>query len=202
MRLLLCSDIHSDKTAARRIVDQSAKVDVVIGAGDFATCRKGLQQTIDILRGITRPTILVAGNAETTEELQAACDGWTAAHVLHGTGVTVGNLEFFGLGGAVPETPFGDWSYDLSEETARELLNNCPAGCVLVTHSPPHGAVDRDSGGRNLGSAAVLETVERTAPRLVICGHIHASAGRTEMIGDTPVINAGPMGTVSELPDR
>lgn len=201
MRLLLCSDIHCDKTAARRIVAQSANADAVIGAGDFATCRKGLQQTIDVLRDITRPTILVAGNAETTEELRAACDGWPDAHVLHGTGVTVAGVEFFGLGGAVPETPFGDWSYDLSEETARELLEDCPAGCVLVTHSPPRGAVDRDSGGRSLGSAGVREAIERTAPRLVVCGHIHASAGRTEMLGTTPVTNAGPMGMPYELSD-
>lgn len=200
MKLLLCSDIHCDTAAARRIVEKSNEVDVVIGAGDFATCRRGLQSTIDVLRRIDRPTVLVAGNAETTEELRTACDDWPSAHVLHGSGVTVEDVNFFGLGGAVPETPFGDWSYDLSEDTARTLLNDCPAGAVLVTHSPPQGAVDRDSGGRSLGSAAVLKTIERTQPRLVVCGHIHASAGRVELVGETPVTNAGPMGTVFDLP--
>lgn len=201
MKLLLFSDVHCDAAAARQIVEQSAAVDVVIGAGDFATCRRGLQGLIDVLREITRPTIVVAGNAEMTEELQHACGGWQAAHVLHGSGVSISGIDFFGLGGAVPETPFGDWSYDLSEETARRLLQDCPLGSVLVSHSPPHGVVDRDSSGRSLGSMAVLETIERTHPRLVVCGHIHASAGRTEYVGSTPVTNAGPMGTLYELAD-
>jgi uncharacterized protein len=199
MKLLLFSDVHCDEAASRRIVEQSAAADVVVGAGDFATCRRGLQELINVLREITRPTILVAGNAESTEELQDACDRWPAAHVLLGSGVSISGVPFYGLGGAVPETPFGDWSYDLSEETARELLQNCPVGCVLVSHSPPHGVVDRDSSGRSLGSTAVLEAIERTHPRLVVCGHIHASAGRTEFVGATPVTNAGPMGALYEL---
>lgn len=199
MKLLLFSDVHCDTAAARRIVEQSAEVDVVIGAGDFANCRQGLQETINAFRDIDRPTILVAGNAESTDELQRACEEWPTAQVLHGTGTNVGGVEFFGLGAAVPETPFGDWSYDISEETARELLTDCPTGSVLVAHSPPRGVVDRDSGGRSLGSSAILEAIERTQPRLVVCGHIHASAGRTEYSGATPVVNAGPMGTVYEL---
>ena len=199
MKLLLFSDVHCDVSAARRIVEQSTTVDVVIGAGDFANCRRGLEDTIDVFRSITRPTILVAGNAESTDELQHACNEWPAAQVLHGTGTTVAGVDFFGLGAAVPETPFGEWSYDISEETARQLLADCPTAGVLVTHSPPRGFVDRDSNGRSLGSSAILEAIVRSQPRLVVCGHIHASAGRTEHVGATPVVNAGPMGTVYEL---
>ena len=53
MQLLLFSDVHCDTAAARRIVQQSASADIVIGAGDFATCRRGLQDTIDVLREIS-----------------------------------------------------------------------------------------------------------------------------------------------------
>lgn len=35
-------------------------------------------------------------------------------------------------------------------------------------------------------------------PGLVICGHIHASAGRSDRLDSTVVINAGPRGIVYE----
>lgn len=199
MKALLCSDLHCDTAAARRLTGLAATVDVFIGAGDFANVRRGLPRTIDVLKTISCPAVLVAGNAETTEELTAACRGWKSAHVLHGSGVIIDGVPFFGVGGAVPVTPFGSWSYDLTEDDAAALLADCPAGCVLVSHSPPKGAVDRDSKGRSLGSTAVLAAVERVAPRLVVCGHIHASAGLEALLGATPVVNAGPAGLVREL---
>ncbi|QDU36527.1 Calcineurin-like phosphoesterase superfamily domain protein [Maioricimonas rarisocia] len=199
MKLLLFSDVHRDLEAVRRLVERATDVDVAIGAGDFATCRKGLQPIIDALQQMPCPVVLVAGNAESTGELQTACDDWSDGHVLHGSGVTVEGVTFYGLGGAVPVTPFGSWSYDLTEDEATALLADCPNNAVLVTHSPPKGAVDRDSGGRSLGSQAVRATVERTHPRLVVCGHIHASANRQEDLAGTPIVNAGPIGIVWDL---
>jgi len=199
MKLLVFSDLHCDRRAAQSILDRAADVDVVIGAGDFANCRRGIHETIDILQRIERPAVVVAGNAESSEELQAACANWTSAEVLHGSGVTIAGVPFFGLGGAVPETPFGDWSYDLSEEAAAALLEDCPADAILVTHSPPQGIVDVDSAGRNLGSRSIRDAIERAHPRLVVCGHIHASAGHRAAVGETLVINAGPTGLEIEL---
>jgi Icc-related predicted phosphoesterase len=194
MKLLLFSDLHTDAAAARSLVERAKKVDVVVGAGDFATVRRRIHVCIDILKAIDRPAMLVAGNNETTEELIQACQGWSQAHVLHGSSITVAGVTLFGLGGGIPITPFGSWSYDFTEEQAAELLVSCPAGCVLVSHSPPQGAVDVSSIGRSLGSVAVRDVVLRQRPILVVCGHIHESAGQRTMLGTTPVINAGPHG--------
>ncbi|MGE5193137.1 MAG: metallophosphoesterase family protein [Deltaproteobacteria bacterium] len=199
MKLLLFSDLHNDLDAARRIVETSENADVVVGAGDFCSVHRNLAACLDVLRAIKKPAVLVAGNNETTEELVAACRGWPAAHVLHGSGVTVAGVEFFGIGGGVPVTPFGAWSYDFTEEEAAKLLSRCPSGCVLVSHSPPKGAVDATSGGESLGSTAVRATIERVKPRLVVCGHIHGSAGQRAFIGASPVVNAGPAGVVWDL---
>ena len=98
-------------------------------------------------------------------------------------------------------TPFGDWSYDFSEADAAHLLRGCPVGAVLVSHSPPKGAVDLSSSGRSLGSTAVREAVVRLKPRLVVCGHIHASAGQQARLGQTPIVNAGPGGVLFEISD-
>ncbi|MBI1257153.1 MAG: serine/threonine protein phosphatase [Chloroflexi bacterium] len=192
MKLLLFSDLHTNKAAADAIVRQAQAVDVLIGAGDFANVRTNLHACIDILRAVDRPTILVAGNNESTDELRDACRGWSAVEILHGTSVTIGEIPFFGIGGGIPVTPFGAWSYDFSEDEARTLLADCPNGCVLVTHSPPKGAVDRSSSGASLGSTAIRETIERAHPLLVVCGHIHESGGQQGWIDTTPVVNAGP----------
>jgi Icc-related predicted phosphoesterase len=194
MKLLLFSDLHADGTAARSLVRRASRVDVVVGAGDFGNVRRQLHDGLDILKQINRPTVLVAGNNESTEELAEACKDWPSAHVLHGSAVTIAGVTFFGIGGGIPITPFGSWSYDFSEEDATELLADCPAGCVLVSHSPPHGAVDRDSRGRSLGSVSIREAIVRVSPILVVCGHIHGSAGQQAKIGSTVVINAGPDG--------
>lgn len=201
MKLLLFSDLHCDARAARRLVESSSEIDVVVGAGDFANLRRGLDITLEVLKSIDRPTILVPGNSETDVELAAACRGWSYAHVLHGSGVTVAGLDFWGLGGGVPITPFGSWSVDFTEDEAERLLAGCAHGSVLVSHSPPKGAVDVSSTGASLGSNAVRRAVEEKQPALVVCGHIHGSAGETAKIGDTPVVNAGPVGRVWQLAD-
>src|SRR5690606_4936438 len=151
---------------------------------------------INVLRPIRCPVVVVPGNSESDEELADACRDWTNAHVLHGTGVEIEGVSFFGIGGAVPVTPFGAWSFDLTEDQARALLADCPSGGVLVTHSTPYGAVDMPSLGKSLGSRAVLETLERVSPALVVCGHIHESAGKWCRIRSTDVVNAGPRGVL------
>ena len=169
-------------------------MDVLVGAGDFATARRGLQPVIDVLRQSTTPAVLVPGNSESVEELREACRAWPGAHVLHGEGVDVAGQRFFGVGGGIPVTPFGSWSYDFSEAQAEVLLRGCPPRCVLVSHSPPKGMLDVASNGQSLGSTAVRAAIESAKPALVVCGHIHASAGKWAKLGETTVINAGPGG--------
>jgi len=161
VKLLIFSDLHCDVAAAQRLAARASEVDVLVGAGDFASVRRGLEKCLDVLRAVTCSMIFVAGNNETTDELRRACEGWNKVHVLHGTSATVDDIIFFGLGGGVPVTPFGSWSYDLTEEQAADLLKPCPANSVLVSHSPPKGYCDTASNGGSLGSRAVLEAVKR-----------------------------------------
>ena len=121
MKLLLFSDLHCGVPAARRMVELARGVDVAIGAGDFGQVRRKVGVCIDILRDLPCPAVVVPGNNESLEELRAACSGWAGVHVLHGSGVEIDGVHFFGLGGGVPMTPFGSWSWDFSEVQAAEL---------------------------------------------------------------------------------
>ncbi|WP_146602723.1 metallophosphoesterase family protein [Novipirellula aureliae] len=201
MKFLCFSDLHCDQDAARRLVSRSAEADVVIGAGDFANRHQGIHDTIDILSAIDKPTLLVPGNGETFEELSAAASDWRSATVLHGSGCQIEGVEFWGVGGGIPVTPFGDWSYDFDEMKAKELLAGCPIGGVLVVHSPALDTVDHDTSGRIRGSQAIRETVVQKQPQLVVCGHIHSDWGKQVKLGPSQILNAGPQGVFVSLLD-
>jgi Icc-related predicted phosphoesterase len=194
VKLLAFSDLHRDLGQAAKLVEMSAGADVVIGAGDFASVHEGLEETIAALAAIEAPTVLVPGNNETEEALRDAAAAWSAAAVLHGEGMTIDGIEFYGLGAGVPVTPW-DWSFDLDDETAGEMLAPCPEEAILVLHSPPQGHCDTNGSGDHFGSAALHQAIEQKRPRLAVCGHIHESWGCESQLGETPVRNLGPAGT-------
>jgi Icc-related predicted phosphoesterase len=198
MKILAFSDLHRDLEQGARLVEMSAEADVVIGAGDFASVHEGLEETIGALAGIVAPTVLVPGNNETADALRSATGNWSAATVLHGEGTTIDGTEFFGLGAGVPVTPW-DWSFDLDDEAATEMLSGCPEDAVLVLHSPPRDHCDSSADGTHFGSPALLRAIEEKRPRLAVCGHIHESWGCESEIGTTPVHNLGPTGTWIEI---
>jgi Icc-related predicted phosphoesterase len=198
MRILAFSDLHRDLETAARLVTESDSADVVIGAGDFASVHKGLDETIEALGGIECPSILVPGNNETDEALRACELSWPAATVLHGESAEIDGVPFFGLGGGIPTTPW-DWSFDLTDDEARAALASCPEGGVLVVHSPPKGHCDVAGDGGSFGSEAILEAIERCRPRVAVCGHIHESWGCESQIGETRIYNLGPAGTIIDL---
>lgn len=198
MRILAFSDLHLSGSHAAAIVAAAPQAGLVIGAGDFCVHRKGLDRAMQMLAGIHAPLVLVPGNAESAEELRAAAP--EGAHVLHGTAVRLDDLRIFGLGYGVPVTPFGDWSCDLTESEAGELLARCRDVDILITHSPPKGTADRTSDGTSVGSAAVRDAIEMLQPQLALCGHIHDSWGMRGRIGRTEVANLGPGVNWFEVP--
>jgi Icc-related predicted phosphoesterase len=191
VKLLAFSDVHCDLGSVASLVDQARDVDVVAGVGDFASMHEGLEETVRPLAAIEVPVLLVPGNNETADALRGAAGGF--ATVLHGEGVEVEGVSFFGLGAGVPTTPW-DWSFDLTEEEAEGMLADMPEGAVLLSHSPPTGHVDK-----GLGSAAVARAAEEKGARAVLCGHIHEQWGNESRIGETLVRNLGPDGYVLEL---
>ncbi|QEW18747.1 phosphodiesterase, family [Marinibacterium anthonyi] len=197
MKILAFSDVHGSARAARALVEASDGVDLVIGAGDFCNMRQGLDEAMALFQGLKAPFVIVPGNAESADELRAAAGAGTT--VLHGDGCEIGGLSLFGLGYAVPPTPFGAWSCDLSEAQAETALAACAAADILILHSPPKGIADRTSAGQSVGSTAIRDAIARIRPRLAVCGHIHDSWGETGQIGTSRILNLGPAGHVFEM---
>lgn len=199
MKLLLFSDVHLNENHCQRLVKLSHEADIVVGAGDYCSLRKNLDKVIRWLSAITKPTVLVPGNAESYEELVDACKEWPSSKVLHGNSVEIQGMLFYGIGGGIPTTPFGSWSWDFTEEQAESMLKDCPGHAILITHSPPKGILDRSSFGMHLGSKAIKKYITERSPGIVICGHIHESGGKIQKEGRTTVINAGPAGILFDF---
>ncbi|MEM6663528.1 MAG: metallophosphoesterase family protein [Pseudomonadota bacterium] len=187
-RILAFSDVHLGRGRIRAIVEAGKDADLVIGAGDFCNMRQGLGEAMDLLWTLADKAIYVPGNAESAGELRAA----TEATVLHGGSTEVHDLTIWGIGYAIPVTPFGDWSCDLTEEAAAAMLAPMDGADILISHSPPKGIADIGRDGRSLGSTAVRGAIERVQPRLCVCGHIHDCWGQTGQIGQTRIVNLGP----------
>ena len=195
-RILAFSDMHLSRRCAREVVDKAPSADLVIGAGDFCTQRRELEDAMAMLGPALPGAVLVPGNAESADELRAAAG---PATVLHGQSVELAGLTIFGLGYAVPRTPFGSWSCDLDEDEAEAMLAAMDHADILVVHSPPRGVADRTAAGASIGSTAIRAAIERVQPRLALCGHIHDSWGKTGLIGATSVHNLGPSVTWFDL---
>ncbi len=192
MKILAFSDIHQNKQVAKLIVESSIQADVIIGAGDFATCGQGASDTIDILKEASVPVIIVAGNHDSIVELKSLCENWPLGYFLHGDTVEIDNIVFLGLGGEIPARNGAHWNEALSEDNAKTILSSSQKYDVLVTHTPPFGHVDVEENGIHDGSEAILNALEDRQPRLNLCGHMHFSWGQSSQVGKTRVYNLGP----------
>ena len=109
--------------------------------------------------------------------------------------VEVAGLRIAGFGGAGP-TPFG-FPYEWSEQEARTVLKPLlqGAGCfdIFLSHTPAAGTLDRMAHGASVGSTTVARWIERSRPKLFVCGHIHEAWG-VEPLAGVPCVNAGALG--------
>ena len=136
MRILAISDLHCDLTATTAIIGAAGHADVVVIAGDLATKGQGAAPLLDLLKTIPRPVILVPGNHDRLAEMRSFCAGWRDGHVLHGDGMRLQGVPFFGLGAEIPRSNDAVWNFAMTEAQAARAL----AACLDHPH-PAKGAV-------------------------------------------------------------
>lgn len=95
-----------------------------------------------------------------------------------------------------PWTPaLPNWAFYASDSMLRARAESVPEGLdVLLTHGPPYGYCDDVIGAGRVGDVPMAARLRElsasgTAPKAVICGHIHEGFG-VEYLEDIPIINA------------
>jgi Icc-related predicted phosphoesterase len=196
MRFLAFTDFHGNLEAfhkARQAIADE-KPDLVLVAGDIANHNvekaKGL---LADLGNAGSPVYFVPGNMDGFDLLAWLGNG--NVHGLHGRCEYWGDIPLIGLGGS----PHGAFStpIEYSEEVAAETLDRAlrsyhDGSLVLVSQCPPRDTkIDRVIVGQHVSSVSVRKFIEKTAPALVVSGHVHEAQGH-DKIGPTTLVNPGP----------
>ena len=197
MKIIAITDIHGNKNAIKRILDEIKQdVDLILVCGDI-THFGSVSETEAILKEITSRgfvTYFIPGNCDNVSLLDSHEIG--GAINIHGRVQKYKELAIAGIGGA-PITPFNT-NIELSENEFKTIIQDLEnnigeqSSWILCAHSPPYGtAIDRLYNGHNAGSKTIREFIEREKPLISIHGHIHEARGK-DKIGDVTVINPGP----------
>ena len=192
MKLLVFSDIHSDKRALERLLDIDA--DRYICAGDLVSWARGLDAMGEVLKRRADKMWIMPGNHESESDIAGLASKF-GFHTFHGESFDAGGVHVGGLGYSNP-TPFNTPGEYSEAEIARRLQSF--AGLkplVLVCHCPPKNTkLDRVREGVHAGSSSVGAFIEQHQPAFFFCGHIHEGEGVTEQIGATQAVNVGKKG--------
>ena len=200
MKLLLISDLHGNLDNLQKLEGQIKSADAVLFAGDFSKFQKpetGLP-CAEKMRELCPNLFAVLGNCdepellESIEKLDISVQRSLASFeglVIAGSG---GGSKFTG------ETPNERDEEDLQSDF--DVIKNSGlegegqwSNLIVISHNPPKAqTVDSPAAGVHAGSQIFTDFIAKTKPLAVLCGHIHAGCG-VEKIGETPVVNPGPL---------
>lgn len=103
------------------------------------------------------------------------------------------------VGGCPWTNQFFNWAWMMEPSRLNAYWNNFQGCEILLSHGPPFGFLDNVPGAGPQGSKGLLEYIHREQPRLVVCGHLHESYGRTILNdGETLLINASYINAYGE----
>jgi hypothetical protein len=187
MRLYAASDLHGKYRYGDIIKDgiRRSRADAVVLAGDILSYRRNAD-LLRFLDDLPVPVFLVRGNSD-----PASLERWAAqsrnVRSLHLNPVVLDGVGLVGVSGTLP-LPFHSRVGWHEPRMLRRLAPLVHARTIVVAHPPPHGCRDRVLGRWSAGSRGLSRLVRKTAPAVMVCGHIHEAAG-VERLGDTLVVN-------------
>jgi len=203
IKFLCIADIHGDIQYVLRAREFAVIEDIenVILLGDFSghgafrNPKKNGEDVRKVLSILSNFNILaIPGNCDSKGVLKI----FDKHEVnLHRKSVVLDNTVLVGLGGS-NSTPF-DTPFELPEEKIYEGLKSLlrmdeKRKVILVLHCPPKDTeCDRSGKGAHVGSEAIREIVEEFQPRLVLCSHVHESAGKEDKVRKSRIVNIGPV---------
>lgn len=189
MRFVAISDTHGKHQFAL------PEGDVILHAGDVSSRghKAEVQHFLDWFAGLDyRYKIFIAGNHDFFFETatQAEIEAMIPDDLiyLNDSGVEIEGVKIWG-------SPIQPWFYDWAFNRRRgpDIQKHWALipedSDIVITHGPVFGILDRTASGQVVGCEDLLPVIQRIAPKVHLCGHIHEAYG-TRQIGDTLFINA------------
>jgi len=199
MRAIVVADIHGDREALLNLKNSVMDKDVeyFFLLGDYSPGFKDQAENEEdvnfILEALADYKVkAIPGNCDQKKAL----DTFQARNAnMHNTVLEFPGVAIMGFGGSNP-TPFGT-PFEYSEEEIYTQVKNLLSSTknkktILMVHSPPKDtACDVIKNGAHVGSSSLRKVIEEDSPDLVLCSHIHESAGKEDKIRKTRVLNVG-----------
>ena len=190
MKVVFLSDTHNSLSKLK-VPDG----DLLIHAGDFGSAGR-LDEVArfndDIMKLPHKHKVVVAGNHDWPFQRQPK----EARKLLHESIIYLEDaaavVEGLHIYGSPWQPAFFNWAFNLPRLSValKERWQAIPDNTdILVTHSPPHGIMDRVPRGELVGCEHLRRRVDRIQPRIHCFGHIHCGYGQ-ETRGKTLFINA------------
>jgi len=201
LKVFATADFHGSVEAAEKaaVKAQNMKADVVLVCGDithFGTpedVRKVLAPFIEQKLRI----LYVPGNCDPPSLLDEKIEG---ALMMHGKCEVFDDYSYVGAG-AIPVDRVHPSPLEVDDEEIWAALSQGLKQCdsdgsryplIIVSHSPPaYTRLDKAFFGGHVGSPNLRKFIEKYAPMVVFCGHIHEAKG-VDHIGKTIIVNTGP----------
>ncbi|HOY89793.1 MAG TPA: metallophosphatase domain-containing protein [Bacillota bacterium] len=190
MKVLCLSDTHGHHRKLR-----TPEADLFLFAGDMeASSFSRLADFSDWVASIPLPAerkIIISGNHDGVFERHPL----EARNYLDGIATYLENSCCMVAGLKVYGTPvslaFNNWFFNIPDDgSIKDYWDLIPPDTdILLTHQPPSGILDSDSGQKNLGCSQLLSRVKELQLRLHCFGHIHPGYG-LQNIDSTTFVNA------------
>jgi Icc-related predicted phosphoesterase len=178
--------------------------DVLLHAGDVSSrgLKSEVQRFLDWFSSLDYTyKIFIAGNHDfffeeaSKEEIDAMIPNNLI--YLNDSGVEIEGIKIWGS----PIQPwFHDWAFNRKRgPEIQKHWDLIPSDSdIVITHGPAFGILDRLISGMPVGCEDLLPTLQRIAPKVHLCGHIHEAYGERQ-VGDTLFLNASILNVRYEI---
>ena len=198
MKFLTFVDTHDDPTVVKELIKRAKQndIDFMICAGDLAMFGQGLRRNLKQFNSVGKKFYIIPGNHEEYGlEYEKMVSDYKNCINFHKKVFEIGDYVFLGYGGG---------GFALKDPEFRKLARKWygkykDKKIILVTHGGPYGTKIDELEGKHVGNQDYTKFIERIKPQVVICGHLHETAGLIDNIGKTKVIHPGWEGMVLEL---
>ncbi|MFH1073355.1 MAG: metallophosphoesterase family protein [Nanoarchaeota archaeon] len=195
MNLLCFVDLHGNLKKLAKLKEKAKDADIIVCAGDISQFENNLVQLLQEFEKLKKYTLIIHGNHESEQSLHEHCKKLQYVRFIHRKVFKFKNLLFFGWGGG--GFSFNDKHLEEKNHEFEKILKG--QDFIMVTHAPPHNTDLDVLSMSHAGNKTFREFMDRTRPRVLVCGHLHENEKQQQRIGRTLVINPGPEGMLVKI---
>lgn len=196
MNILAFTDNHGHDKSFESVKKKAAKADLIVCCGDFTRFGKDIEKKLLEFNKIGKPVILIPGNHEENEPLDAICEELENVFDADKGVVHTDDVTIFGFGGG----GFSREDKNLEKMIKDVKKNLIDKPLIMMTHAPPYRTkLDKLPMYGYVGNKSINIAVKELKPKILLCGHLHEHFHQKDKLYNTILINPGPDGTLITL---